>query len=156
MSKGGLRFHSEDAMPDGMRALFRRQQQPAAAAAAKAAPGPTAAQRHAHHEPGRMNKTEAAYDQHLALRKHAGEIRWYAFEAIKLRLASATFLTVDFFVVLADGAMECHEVKGRKGDRYWAEEDAKVKVKVAAEQFPFAFRIVWPRKGGGWCQELFG
>ncbi|EOD1518354.1 hypothetical protein ACJGFN_000102 [Escherichia coli] len=36
---------------------------------------------------GQMNKTESAYCQHLELRKHAGEVAWYRFEGIKLRLA---------------------------------------------------------------------
>ena len=98
-----------------------------------------------------MNKTEAAYAQELALRQHAGEIAWYGFEKIKLRLAKATYLTVDFFVLLASGAIQCHEVKGRTGgDKFWAEEDARIKLKVAAEMFPFRFVVVWPKKGGGW------
>ncbi|HIH8842844.1 TPA: hypothetical protein ACYUPC_002972 [Escherichia coli] len=37
---------------------------------------------------GQMNKTESAYCQHLELRKRAGEIVWYRFEGIKLRLRS--------------------------------------------------------------------
>ncbi len=35
---------------------------------------------------GQMNKTESAYCQHLEQRKRAGEIAWYRFEGIKLRL----------------------------------------------------------------------
>lgn len=45
---------------------------------------------------GQMNKTESAYCQHLELRKRAGEIVWYRFEGIKLRLADNTFYTPDF------------------------------------------------------------
>ena len=45
---------------------------------------------------GQMNKTESAYCQHLELRKRAGEIAWYRFEGIKLRLANNTFYTPDF------------------------------------------------------------
>lgn len=159
MGKGSLRYSSEADMPEGMRRLLR------AGANAIAAPGrqhgksmasqiakaETLLQRHAAHRPGRMNKTEAAYDQHLRARHAAGEVKWWVFERMKLRLAANTFFTVDFLVQLASGALECHEVKGRKGERFWAEEDAKVKVKVAAELFPvFTFRIVWPAKGGGW------
>ena len=40
---------------------------------------------------GSMNKTEAAYDQHLALLQHAGQILWRRFEGLKLRLADNTF-----------------------------------------------------------------
>jgi uncharacterized protein (UPF0335 family) len=49
---------------------------------------------------GTMNKTEAAYDEHLSLR-HTGDILWHKFEAIKLRLADNTFITIDFAVLPA-------------------------------------------------------
>ncbi|EGX16832.1 gp8 domain protein [Escherichia coli STEC_S1191] len=52
-----------------------------------------------------MNKTESAYCQHLEQRKRAGEIAWYRFEGIKLRLADNTFYTPDFAVMLATGEM---------------------------------------------------
>ncbi|WP_437621274.1 DUF1064 domain-containing protein [Escherichia coli] len=99
-----------------------------------------------------MNKTESAYCQHLELRKRAGEIVWYRFEGIKLRLADNTFYTPDFAVMLATGEMELHEVKG-----FWTD-DARVKTKVAADQYPF--RIIGvkvkPKKaGGGWDIEEF-
>lgn len=101
---------------------------------------------------GAMNKTEAAYAQALQTRKHAGEIAWYRFEGIKFRLADNTFYTPDFAVMLADGAMECHEVKG------FMQEDANVKIKVAADMYPFRFIVVRvkPKKaGGGWqIQEV--
>ncbi|MDR1660895.1 MAG: hypothetical protein LBR95_00470 [Azoarcus sp.] len=35
-------------------------------------------------KPGQMNKTEAEY----ALRQQAGEVLWYRFEGVKLRLAA--------------------------------------------------------------------
>lgn len=80
-----------------------------------------------------MNKLEASYASQLDLRKAAGEILWYAFETIKLRLANNTFLTVDFFVMTTDLELQAHEVKG-----FW-EEDARVKIKVAADKYPFRF-----------------
>lgn len=101
---------------------------------------------------GEMNKTEAAYDRHLAAQKHAGEVLWYKFEALKLRLADSTFYTPDFAVLAADGVMECHEVKG-----FW-EQDAKVKIKVAASIYPFRFVAITARAkkiGGGWQRESF-
>lgn len=101
---------------------------------------------------GQMNKTESAYCQLLELRKRAGEIDWYRFEGIKLRLADNTFYTPDFSVMLANGEMEMHEVKG-----FWAD-DARVKIKVAAEQYPFRFIAVKPKAkkaGGGWEVEEF-
>lgn len=96
---------------------------------------------------GQRNKTEAEYEQELELQKCAGLIVWYRFEGLKLRLADNTFYTVDFAVMTAGGLMECHEVKGFMTD------DAAVKLKVAAEMYPFRFLLVRkrPKKaGGGW------
>ncbi|HDW3183881.1 TPA: DUF1064 domain-containing protein [Escherichia coli] len=101
---------------------------------------------------GQMNKTESAYCQLLELRKRAGEIDWYRFEGVKLRLADNTFYTPDFAVMLITGEMEMHEVKG-----FWTD-DARVKIKVAAEQYPFRFIAVKPKAkkaGGGWEVEEF-
>lgn len=101
---------------------------------------------------GKMNKTEIAYSQHLEALKSCGEIVWWKFEAIKLRLADNTFLTVDFFVMKASGELEAHEVKG-----YWME-DARVKIKVAAGLYPFRFIAVQKKsnkQGGGWKIEVF-
>jgi hypothetical protein len=61
---------------------------------------------------GTMNKTEAAYAATLDARRYAGEVAWFKFEGVKLRLADNTFYTSDFAVMLADGALEVHEVKG--------------------------------------------
>lgn len=95
---------------------------------------------------GVMNKLESAYSDHLRLRQHAGEILWYKFEAIKLRLADNTFYTPDFFVMLADGEFQAHECKG------FMMEDANVKLKVVAESFPLRFFVIkaqLKRDGGG-------
>jgi hypothetical protein len=103
-------------------------------------------------KPGTMNKTEAAYDSRLALLQHAGTIVWRRFEGLKLRLADNTFYTPDFAVMLADGTLECHEVKG-----FWTD-DARVKVKVAADQYPFRFvaiKALPKSQGGGWAAEEF-
>lgn len=103
-------------------------------------------------EPGTMNKTEAAYAASLELRRIAGEILWYEFEAIKFRLAANTFYTPDFIIMLADGTLEAHEVKG-----HW-EDDARVKIKVAADKFPLRFvalKVVPKKDGGGWKEEEF-
>lgn len=101
---------------------------------------------------GERNKLEASYEQHLERRKQAGEIQWYSFEGIKLRLADRCTYTPDFAVLLANGEMELHEVKGL------FREDAKVKTKVAAELYPFRFLVVYsvPKKdGGGFRYEEF-
>ena len=101
---------------------------------------------------GEMNKTETAYAMHLERRRLCGEIDRFDFEAEKLRLADRTFYTPDFRVVLSDGSVEFHEVKG-----FW-EDDARVKIKVAAECHPYRFvavRVVAKKNGGGWAQEEF-
>lgn len=91
---------------------------------------------------GAMNKSEAAYAQHLEDRKRVGNVAWYRFEGVKLRLADKTFLTIDFAVMLKDGTMEMHEVKG------FMQEDANVKIKVAADQYPFRFFVCRKQKLG--------
>lgn len=101
---------------------------------------------------GAMNKTEAAYDQHLALLQHGGEILWRKFEGLKLRLADNTFYTPDFAVMTADGVIECHEVKG-----FW-QDDARAKIKIAADMYPFRFiaiKVRAKKAGGGWEMEAF-
>lgn len=101
---------------------------------------------------GAMNKTEKAYGDLLEQRRVAGEVAWYRFEGVKLRLADNTFYTPDYAVMLAGGEMEMHEVKG-----YW-QDDARAKIKIAAEMYPFRFVAVKvrPKKdGGGWAEEDF-
>jgi hypothetical protein len=103
--------------------------------------------------PGEMNKTETEYDLRLDAMKHHGEIAWYCFEGIKLRLADATFYTPDFVVMASDGVIECHEVKG-----FWRDE-ARVKIKVAAALYPFRFIAARKRtkaQGDGFDLETFG
>ncbi|WP_454871767.1 hypothetical protein [Paraburkholderia xenovorans] len=96
---------------------------------------------------GRMNKTEAAYEQVLAARLHIGEILFYRFEAHKLRLADNTFYTPDFTVIVANGSTEYHEVKGRWTDK------ARTKIKVAATQHPYRFIAIKRAGRHGWSFE---
>lgn len=104
---------------------------------------------------GHMNKLEAKYAEYLEAERVARRVLWWKFEGIKLRLADNTFLTVDFAVLPAQfdlgerspGALEMHEVKG------FMQDDAAVKLKVAADQYPFRFVLVRARAkkdGGGW------
>lgn len=101
---------------------------------------------------GTMNATEARYALDLRLRSAAGEVLWFAFEGITLRLADDVRYTPDFVVQLADGTLEAHEVKG-----HWLTA-ARVKIKVAASLFPFRFcavQAVAKKDGGGWKVEEF-
>ena len=89
---------------------------------------------------GQMNKLEAAYAAHLELLKASGDVLWWKFEGVKLRLAHNTFYTCDFMLLKRDGQIVMDEIKGFMTD------DAAVKIKVAASIYPFQFRII--RKSG--------
>lgn len=101
---------------------------------------------------GVMNRTEAEYSRLLESLRTSGEVLWWAFEGITLKLAEGSRYTPDFFLMRSDGTLECHEVKSR-----WIG-DAKTKMRIAAEKFPFKFTAVYalPKKaGGGWELEEF-
>lgn len=101
---------------------------------------------------GERNKTEAKYEAMLEDMRVAGDVLWYRFEGVKLRLADNTFYTPDFAVMRATGHLEMHEVKG-----FW-QDDARVKIKVAADLYPFRFIAARPQSkkdGGGWNIEVF-
>lgn len=93
-------------------------------------------------QPGTMNKLERAYAEHLNLRIAAGEVSKWWYESFRARLADKTWYTPDFTVILADGAVEYHECKGG-----FCRDDARVKIKVFAEQYPFVVRAVTRNKG---------
>lgn len=100
---------------------------------------------------GQMNKSEEAYSRHLEAEKHAGRVKWWRFEGVKFRLADNTFYSPDFAVMLPCGTMQMREVKGFMMD------DANVKIKVAAEIYPFQFilvRVRPKRDGGGWTETV--
>jgi len=102
---------------------------------------------------GAMNATEAEYARELETLRIAGDVAWYKFEGLKLRLADNTFYTPDFFVMLANGELQAHEVKG-----HW-QDDARAKIKIAADIYPFRFFALKKRAkkdGGGFVSESFG
>lgn len=103
---------------------------------------------------GEMNKTEARFAAHLDLQKHAGAVLWWKFEGIKLMLAKNTSITIDFAILTADMVLTMIDVKGAKAV---FTDDARAKMKVAADQYPFVFRAVYPKKGEGdsWEYEDF-
>jgi hypothetical protein len=98
------------------------------------------------HVTGEPNGLEKRYMAHLELRRMCGEILSWKFEVIKLKLAKATFYNVDFHVVMPDRTIELHETKAH------AEDDWRVKHKVAVEMFPeYTFVIVkWNKNTEGW------
>lgn len=103
---------------------------------------------------GEMNKTESAYAEHLKAAQIAGEVDAWWFEGIGLKVAPNCHYYPDFLVLLPDGKLEVHEVKARAANgSFRAEDDARVKLKVCAEKFPFPLIVVWPKQGGarfGW------
>ena len=95
------------------------------------------------------SKWEEQYRNMLELKYRACEILAYEYESITFRLAPKTTYTPDFLVVLPDGKVQIHEVKG------FAREDAIVKFKVAAQQNPwFEFIMVKKSKTEGWVEML--
>ena len=102
---------------------------------------------------GQMNKTEERFAQMLELERYAGRVKWWKFEGIKLMLAKNTSITVDFAVLPDTGILTMIDVKGAKA---LFTDDARAKMKIAAEMYPFVFRVAYPQsKGdsGGWTIE---
>jgi hypothetical protein len=89
--------------------------------------------------PGTMNRLEQRYAQQLELEKRDGLIIHWAYEALTVKLADATRLTVDFFVIVADGSIDLRETKGFMREEAWC------KLKTAAALYPW-FRFLLVRK----------
>lgn len=106
---------------------------------------------------GEKNKTEQRYeDEVLKPQLASGEILWYKFEAVTLKLATGLRYTPDFPVIRSDGVLEFREVKG---SLKFMEDDAKAKIKMAEEIFPFSFVLTAPiakKLGGGWESKVVG
>jgi hypothetical protein len=113
-------------------------------------------------KPGERNKLEASYEAHLELLKKAGKIWDYKFEGMKLRLANNTWFTPDFVVFSAEGAVELHDTKGTKNKKLkggcikapWCEADAKLKMKVIADLWPFKMLVIFKTPDGWQQQEI--
>lgn len=90
---------------------------------------------------GEMNATEKWYANILYERKLAGEVLWYGFDCINLRLSKGAHYRPDFFVLTSTFELQVHETKG-----HW-QDDALVKIKVAAEMYPFIFFAIRKVRG---------
>lgn len=102
---------------------------------------------------GDMNGVERAFALKLADGVKAGTVLWWRFEAVNLRLGAATFYRPDFLTLAPDGQLHVYETKawwkggkGKPGRVGW-QEDARVKIKVAAGLFP------WLRFHAAWCRD---
>lgn len=104
---------------------------------------------HSKKEPTGIEKKMAS---ELELLKRTGAIRGFDSQSQRLRLADKTWYLADFVVYYNDGTIEFREVKGS-----WKmphQDDSRVKIKVAAEMFPFYLFSAWvPKRGGGWDVE---
>jgi hypothetical protein len=98
--------------------------------------------------PGVMNKLETKFSLHLEQLKADGDILWWSYEAIKLRLAKDLTYTPDFFVMTRDLELQVWEVKG-----HWLA-TSRNKVRMSADKFPFRFfGVMWKDKQ--WKVEEF-
>lgn len=92
-----------------------------------------------------MNKTEKRFEQNILWAAQlAGEVSHWWFEQLTFRLADRTTYTPDFVVFMADGTIECIDVKGSAG---W-EQHTRIKIKIAAEQFPEFKWVGWVETKG--------
>lgn len=90
---------------------------------------------------GSMNKTEARWAEELEAYRTAGTILRWDFEPEKLRLADGAYYSPDFRVIENDLSITFYEVKG------FRREAAIVRIKVAADQHPYVFKMVyWKNK----------
>ena len=100
-----------------------------------------------------MNGTEREYATSvLEPRRKAGISAAWWYQGLTLKLATDCRYTPDFVEQLADGTLDVIEVKG-----HWRD-DAKVKLRVAAQLYPFRFRAVKKQSkadGGGFSSEDF-
>jgi hypothetical protein len=96
--------------------------------------------------PRGMNDWERRYATHLTVLQRGGIVQWWAYEALRFKLGRGAWFKPDFAVLLADGTLELHEVKG-----HWREA-ARVRIKVAASMYPFRFVVVRP-DGESWTRE---
>ena len=97
-----------------------------------------------------MNGLEMLYvHEYLEPQRMTGHIGAWKYEAITLKLADDCRYTPDFHFWALDGVLEFHETKG-----HWRE-DARIKIKMAAELFPNCRFVACQRIKGQWARERF-
>lgn len=108
---------------------------------------------------GKMNRTETAYSQHLEVLRLAGEIVWWRFEPLTLRLThpdagQPITYTPDFVILYPDGRTYMDDIKPPR--KQADDPAAKNRIKLAAEVYSlWEFRIV-RRQGSNWTIEVMG
>jgi hypothetical protein len=108
-------------------------------------------------KPGTMNGTEARYElEMLKRRQQCGDVVQWWFEAFTIKLGPDLRYTPDFAVLLRDESFEFHEIKAGTADgKPRIEDDARVKLIMAAELMPFAFKLCWWHKDYGWKEKEY-
>lgn len=95
-----------------------------------------------------MNRLEKEYAIALEAQKRSGQILEWWYERYTFKLADDTRYTPDFVVQELSGALRVDETKG-----FW-KDDARVKIKVFAAQFPMVVRGI-TKERGAWKVEDF-
>jgi hypothetical protein len=110
-----------------------------------------------------LRQHNTSYAQHLELRRKVGDIVWWAFEPIRVRVAKNTYFVPDFMVMLSSGELELHDTKGSKRvtrksglveEVAYTKEDAQMKMKIVAELLPIPLKKVWRTHSGEWESRL--
>ena len=96
------------------------------------------------------NKTERDFAERLKMCQKSGLIAWWSFEPWRLRLGKGAWYTPDFIVLENDGCLICYETKG-----FWREA-ARVRIKVAADRYPFLRFVAARLVKGEWEFEEIG
>ena len=144
---GGCRFRYED-LPQHM-----KKQVDAIMAKSLQEPGircqVSAAGDHASDEPKRgrePNKTESAYRREV-LERRSGVVAIH-YEGLTFRMANGHRYTPDWVVVMEDGGIECHEVKGRRA--LHSQQRARLAFDQARVEFPWVKWVWAARREHGW------
>ena len=105
-------------------------------------------------QPGTKNKTEQRFENEiLHTLKATGEVDSWLFDCFKLRVGTdKCWYSPDYMVFRSDGEIELIDVKGGAG----FEDDALVKIKAAAAQYPHFHWSSWTYKKKEWSERKFG
>lgn len=99
---------------------------------------------------GQMNRLESSFAKKLDEELHGGKILWWAFESVKFSLGSGAWFCPDFVVMTSVQEIVFYETKG------FMREAANVRLKVAANKYPFRFMLVRHARSSGWTYEEIG
>jgi len=96
------------------------------------------------------SKLEEEFRLSLYVDLQRGNIVWFDYEAMRLRIGKDAYYKPDFVTLSWGGSMTFYEVKG-----HWREA-ARVRIRAAAERYRmFSFFAVSKPKGEGWKYEAF-